>query len=119
VIVVGDFNIPSTESPLYAAITAEGLQMPAALLGEHGSNLAKNKRYDQILHLPKYARSFTNHGGVLDFYAGDHRALYPGQTEMTKTKFTYELSDHLPLWCQLDIDVADDALEQDGGQAAE
>jgi hypothetical protein len=86
---------------------------------EHGSNLAKNKRYDQILHLPKYARSFTNHGGVLDFYAGDHRALYPGQAEMTKTKFTYELSDHLPLWCQLDIDTVDDALEQDGGQAAE
>jgi endonuclease/exonuclease/phosphatase family metal-dependent hydrolase len=117
--VVGDFNIPSTDSPLYAAITAKGLQMPAALLGEHGSNLAKNKRYDQILRLPKYAKSFTNHGGVLDFYAGDHRALYPGQAEMTKTKFTYELSDHLPLWCQLDIDIAEGVVEQDGGQAAE
>ena len=31
---------------------------------------------------------------------------------MTKTKFTYELSDHLPLWIQLDIDTADEKLDK-------
>jgi endonuclease/exonuclease/phosphatase family metal-dependent hydrolase len=105
IIVVGDFNIPSTESPLYTAVTAHGLQLPAALVGKHGSNLARDKRYDQILHLPKYTKSFTNHGGVLDFYDGDHHALFPDRPTMTKTQFTYELSDHLPLWCQLGIGV--------------
>jgi exonuclease III len=56
-IVVGDFNIPSTDSPLYQAITARGLRMPRALLGEHGSNLERNKRYDQILHLSGSSRT--------------------------------------------------------------
>ena len=47
---LGDFNIPSMENELFAAITAEGLRIPSAHLGFTGTNLAKNKRYDQILN---------------------------------------------------------------------
>src|ERR1044071_411571 len=48
-IVMGDFNIPSRTDPLFKAITKNGLQIPKVLLGAHGTNLEKDKRYDQIL----------------------------------------------------------------------
>lgn len=99
IFVLGDFNIPSRKSELFQAITSTGLQLPTALLrDEFGSNLERNKRYDQILHLPQYPETFANKGGVLDFYAGDHTPLFP---TLTKDKFTYQMSDHLPLWIQV------------------
>lgn len=111
IIVMGDFNIPAVGDDLYEAITSKGLRMPASLLGAPGSNLAQNKRYDQILHYPSYTNSFTDEGGVLDFYQDDHQSLFPGIT-MTKERFTYQLSDHLPIWVQLDTDTDDERLDQ-------
>ena len=111
VIVMGDFNIPKEDSDLFRAITAKGFCIPPGLLGKHGTNLAKDKRYDQILHDPRFTRSFTDKGGVLDFYEGDHRPLYPG-TKLTKQEFTYELSDHLPLWIQINTDIEGVELDQ-------
>lgn len=109
-IVMGDFNIPSQKSPLFKAITKHGLQIPRALQKvEFGSNLEKDKRYDQILHHPIYSESFTNHGGVLDFYQGSIAPLFPG---MQKQAFTYELSDHLPLWIQINTDIEVSRLDQ-------
>jgi hypothetical protein len=91
---LGDFNIPSFDDQLYKAITNKGLRAPKAILHEEfGSNLARNKRYDQIFHYPIYSETLVNEGGVLDFYRDDHAALYPG-AEIDKTQFTYELSDH-------------------------
>jgi hypothetical protein len=109
IILMGDFNIPSTDSKLFKAITRNGLRIPDALLGVHGTNLAKNKRYDQILHYPQYTHCFTNNGGALDFYAGDHRKYFPN---LTKSQFTYQLSDHLPLWMQINTDTSDEWLDQ-------
>ena len=106
VIVMGDFNIPSQNDALFKAVTSHGLQIPRALRGlQFGSNLEKNKRYDQILHHPIYPENFTNAGGVLDFYIEEKRIkeLFPGG--MTREKFTYQLSDHLPLWLQLRTDI--------------
>ena len=31
---------------------------------------------------------------------------------LTKTGFTFEMSDHLPLWAQLNVDVEDEQLDQ-------
>ena len=113
IILMGDFNIDSFNSTLYKAISKHGLKAPDAIIqSKFGSNLAANKRYDQILHHPQQTGSvFTDHGGVLDFYKNNYKSLAPYKN-MTKTKFTYELSDHLPLWVQLDIDTADEALDQ-------
>ncbi len=82
---------------LYKAISKYGLSAPDAIIqSEFGSNLANNKRYDQILHHPNVTGSvFSDHGGVLDFYKGDYKSLLPYK-DLTKTKFTYQLSDHLP-----------------------
>lgn len=111
IIVVGDFNVPRTDSPLFHALTSRGLQMPAQLVGAHGTDLAKEKRYDQILHDPKYTKSFTGQGGVLDFYAGDHAPLFPGMN-LSKQAFTYQISDHLPLWLHVDTDIESERLDQ-------
>lgn len=114
IIVLGDFNIPDTDGELFDAITGRGLQIPTGLRGrELGSNLEQNKRYDQILHYPTHAERFTNNGGVLDFFvsAEDIEALFPGQ-DMSKKAFTFQLSDHLPLWVELDIDIDDQRLDQ-------
>ena len=107
-IVTGDFNI---ESPaMYEALTGKGLVAPVALRhGEFGTNLAKSKRYDQILHYPIYGDSFMNKGGVLDFYTGGTAKLLP---KVGKDAFTYELSDHLPLWVQINTDNDGHQLDQ-------
>lgn len=109
IILMGDFNIPSTDSELFDAITSKGLRVPHALLGVHGTNLAKDKRYDQILHNPQHTQCFTDNGGALDFYAKDHKKLFPN---LTKSQFTYQLSDHLPLWIQINTDTTDEWLDQ-------
>ncbi|MCC7176481.1 MAG: endonuclease/exonuclease/phosphatase family protein [Bryobacterales bacterium] len=112
-IVMGDFNIPSRSSPLFKAITKHGLQIPKALLGvEHGSNLEKDKRYDQILHHAAYPENFTNAGGVLDFFLDESRIAELFPDGMTKTKFTYQMSDHLPLWIQINTDIDGQQLQQ-------
>ncbi|MBK7537510.1 MAG: endonuclease/exonuclease/phosphatase family protein [Myxococcales bacterium] len=112
-IVMGDFNIPSKTSSLFKAITKHGLELPRALARlQHGSNLAKDKRYDQILHYPQFPVNFSNAGGVLDFFLGDAhiKELFDG--EMTREAFTYQMSDHLPLWMQVRTDIEGFRLEQ-------
>ena len=108
-IVMGDFNIPSTDNELFSAITSKGLQIPQAVLGVHGTNLARDKRYDQILHYPRHTQCFTDNGGVLDFYTGDHTVFFP---DLNKAEFTYQLSDHLPLWLQINTDFSNEWLDK-------
>lgn len=113
VVLMGDFNIDSFESKLYKAISKYGWKAPDAIIqSSFGSNLAAKKRYDQILHHPTQTGSvFTDHGGVLDFYKKNYKSLVPYKS-LSKDEFTYELSDHLPLWIQLNVDTADEELDQ-------
>ncbi len=111
-IVMGDFNIPSRNSVHFKAMTKHGLKVPRGLLmSDPGTNLEKDKRYDQILHAAEYPENFSNLGGVLDFYIDEShiKELFEG---MTKSKFTYQLSDHLPLWIQVNTDIEEHRLEQ-------
>ncbi len=112
-IVMGDFNIPKRDDDLFKAITKHGLQIPKALVGiQHGSNLEKNKRYDQILHHAHFPENFSKAGGILDFFLdeGHIKELFPGG--MTKEKLTYQMSDHLPLWIQVNTDIDGQQLQQ-------
>ncbi|MBZ5544727.1 MAG: endonuclease/exonuclease/phosphatase family protein [Acidobacteriia bacterium] len=112
-IVMGDFNIPSLTDPLFKAITKHGLQIPKALVGvQQGSNLEKDKRYDQILHYPNFPENFSKAGGILDFFIdeGHIKELFPGG--MTKQQFTFQLSDHLPLWIQVNTDIDGQQLQE-------
>ena len=111
IILMGDFNIPKFGDKFYKAITKHGLATPKALLGvPGGSNLDRKARYDQILFYPQHTGSvFTNTGGVVDFYRKDHKTLFPG---LTKKKFTWQISDHLPLWLLINTDTAEEELDQ-------
>lgn len=107
-IVVGDFNIDTPDQ--LAALTSKGLQMPAALKGKtYGTNLAQDKRYDQILHYPDYPQNFSNQAGVVDFYSGGTKDLFP---DLDKTAFTFQMSDHLPLWMQINTDIEGEKLDE-------
>lgn len=107
-IVIGDFNIETPEQ--LAALTGKGLQIPAALKAKtYGTNLAQDKHYDQILHYAVYPQNFSNQAGVLDFYTGGTKDLFPG---MDKLKFTFQMSDHLPLWMQVNTDIAGEKLDE-------
>lgn len=119
-VVLGDFNIPQVDDRLFKALTSCGLKIPEPLRrlsnGERfvgGSNLGKNKRYDQILHLPTTPDHFITAAGTLDFFIDDaHIAeLFP-EENLTRTKFTYQLSDHLPIWVQMKVDIDGFRLNQ-------
>jgi endonuclease/exonuclease/phosphatase family metal-dependent hydrolase len=119
-IVMGDFNVPAIDDELYNALTSRGLQIPDALRklksgGStiEGSNLGKDARYDQILHHPSVKKRFTNNAGVLDFFISDSKInqLFPGK-HYDRTKFSFQLSDHFPLWAQVITDIEDERLNQ-------
>lgn len=119
-ILMGDFNTPKLDDRLFKALTRRGLQVPDSLMtlksGDvtvGGSNLNKNARYDQILHLPTAKKRFTNFGGTLDFHVSDAgiKELFPG-AGMTRTQFTYQLSDHFPVWVQIKTDIDGERLTQ-------
>ena len=113
IIVVGDFNVPSRRSAAYTALTSEGLKLPAGLMSKEArTNVKRDKSFDQILHQATDPTRFTNRGGVLDFAKGGHMALFPGRKKFTHSAFTFQLSDHLPLWIQLDCDIDGQRLEQ-------
>lgn len=119
-IVMGDFNTPKLDDRLFKALTRRGLQVPDSLMklksGDvtvGGSNITKTARYDQILHLPTAKKRFTNFGGTLDFHVSDAgiKELFPG-AGMTRTQFTYQLSDHFPIWVQIKTDIDGERLTQ-------
>jgi endonuclease/exonuclease/phosphatase family metal-dependent hydrolase len=119
-IVMGDFNTPSLDDKTFKALTQRGLQIPTSLvdlkIGDFtvkGSNLGKDARYDQILHMPTLKERFTNRGGTLDFYGSDAfiKELFP-DAGYSRAEFTYQLSDHFPIWVQIDTDIDGQRLSQ-------
>ncbi len=111
ILVMGDFNVEDEE--MFKVLTSYGLKLPEAFVGRDlGSNLERNKRYDQILHFPQYPSNFTNAGDVLDFYTGGIAPLFLEMKEKDKLAFTFQMSDHLPLWVQINTDIDDFVLEQ-------
>ena len=118
-IVMGDFNIPKVGDKLFKALTSRGLQVPESLAtltvgGQAigGSNLGKDARFDQILHLPTLKKRFTNLGGALDFFVSDTRIKELFPAGMTREKFSFQMSDHLPVWVQIDTDIEGQRLNQ-------
>jgi hypothetical protein len=119
-IVFGDFNTPSLDDKLFAALINCGLKLPEPLVelkgGNRiigGSNLGKNARYDQILHLPTVPANFTNAGGAVDFHIDDSKieGLFPGKN-YSREKFTYQMSDHFPIWIQIKTNIETFRLNQ-------
>jgi exonuclease III len=131
-ILLGDFNILTNQDRTMEALLKGGFKIPEALLKRSGSNLKKDKYYDQIVY--KEGRNkikFSGKAGVFDFfetvYSETEIALYyedfvslmkkNGKNYDDKSyekSFnewkTYQMSDHLPLWVEFDINYSDDYL---------
>lgn len=119
-LVMGDFNVPDLGDKFFQALTSGGLVLPKQLekiklkdrvIG--GTNLEQERRYDQILHLPTFPANAITAAGSLDFFVSDAsiEQLFPGK-KMTRTEFTFQMSDHLPLWVQLKVDIDGFRLNQ-------
>jgi endonuclease/exonuclease/phosphatase family metal-dependent hydrolase len=136
-VLLGDFNIYSPQDRTMAALTAHGWMVPPELQTIPGSNVPKNKHYDQIaLRDPaeRQARfETTGRAGVFDvfecvFRLDDESAYAPQMGERYVTTKdgreradterhtyyrdwrTYQISDHLPMWLELRTDYHDEML---------
>ena len=112
-LVVWGMNIPSRDSELFRAARRHGLKLPGRLAelreSEATANLPRKAVYDQILHHATDPARFTDNAGAVDFYMGDHRGLYP-EIDLLRD-FTCQMSDHLPLWIQLDTRIEHEQLD--------
>jgi endonuclease/exonuclease/phosphatase family metal-dependent hydrolase len=126
-LLLGDFNIFNREDATMRAITSAGFVVPDALQTIPGSNVAKDKHYDQIAHLKNLARMKpTGNAGVFDFYEhvyrADDEADYAAEREKKagrsfKEWRTYRMSDHLPMWIEFGIDDSTAYLDSLGRAA--
>ncbi|PCG13217.1 endonuclease/exonuclease/phosphatase family protein [Sphingomonas adhaesiva] len=121
-ILLGDFNIFDPKDATLKAITDAGFVVPKVLTDRKGSNMGKDKFYDQIAVWRGKRFDETPRGGVFDFYEAVFRAedeaLYTPEMRPTKSgkppKYkewkTYQMSDHLVLWSAFKVDFAQDYL---------
>ncbi len=119
-LLLGDFNIFNREDVTMKGLTDAGFVVPPGLDVIPGSNVAKNKHYDQIAYLEKTTGMYpTGRAGVFDFFTqvyrdqdeADYRSEM-GATAKYKDWRTFQMSDHLPMWCEFRIDDMDAYLER-------
>ncbi len=121
-ILLGDFNIFNRQDVTMQAIQDAGFKVPEALQTVPGSNVAKNKHYDQIAYFKRLARLVpTGRAGVFDFF--DHVYRLDAEAEYAAERATkpgrsfgdwrtYRMSDHLPMWVEFGIDDSQGYLER-------
>lgn len=132
VILLGDFNIFNQRGDkTTAALIDAGFMLPKELTSlPSGSNIAGNRFYDQIAYLdPRNNLRSTRKAGVFNFnraiYCDAESSIYDREMRETdgtkygraknKEKYfrqwrTFQLSDHCPLWLELNMDYSDGYL---------
>ena len=123
----------NNEDKTMKALLKGGFKIPEALLKRTGSNLKKDKFYDQIVYKEGINKvKFSGNAGVFDFYEtvyneADKDLYYEDFVNIMKVnkkgfdkttyakKFgewkTYQMSDHLPLWIEFNIDYSEEYLK--------
>lgn len=120
-IMLGDFNIFNRKDVTMEAITQAGFIVPEELQEVPGSNVSKNKHYDQIAYYKRLARlKPTGNAGIFDFFEYVYRELDEGEYDQErllkpgrsfKDWRTYRMSDHLPMWIEFNTDDSDAYLD--------
>jgi len=125
---LGDFNIIGAGHPTMQALESNGFVIPPELKTLPGTNVARDKAYDQIAFWkPSRDRGYVNlnvlAAGIFDFFEhiysfsdeAAYRAESPDNGLKSSTSFktwrTYKMSDHLPMWTELRTDFGDEYLE--------
>lgn len=129
-ILLGDFNVVSPEHETMQALKSEGFKVPDAIDGDAVRKMGMHY-YDQIAVRVKDKRFKVAGGGIVDMFADVFRddpadmALYsaqlpaadpegkPSTPEQRYKKWrTWQMSDHSPLWIEIETDFSDDYLGQ-------
>ncbi len=104
VFALGDFNLPMLDenNKIYKALVARGLQLPIHTTKIY-SNISDDKMYDQIAFLPD-SKTRIKSQGVFPFDNAAFADIYNSRTKAEfKGYIKYYLSDHRPMWMELDI----------------
>ncbi len=104
VFALGDFNLPMIDenNKIYKALVARGLQLPVHTTKIY-SNISDDKMYDQIAFLPD-AKTRIISQGVFPFDNAAFADIYNSKTKAEfKGYIKYYLSDHRPMWMELNI----------------
>lgn len=119
-LLLGDFNIFQTSDASFRALGEAGFLVPEGLQQVPGSNVEKNRKYDQIAYHRKLSgMAHTGRAGVFDYYEHIYRdadaevfAAEMAATSLKKfrTWRSYQLSDHLPMWAEFRVDDSDGYL---------
>lgn len=116
---LGDFNIISKEHETMKALERAGFVVPDKIKAIPGSNVEKNKTYDQIAFWEPdrdrgHIKVEIKGAGVFDYYQHVYRLDQEDEYDHGTAKFkewrTYKMSDHLPMWIELRSDFSDEYL---------
>jgi endonuclease/exonuclease/phosphatase family metal-dependent hydrolase len=118
-VLLGDFNVFSTNDETLKAIEKEMFEIPAKLKGTY-TNAAQDKPFDQIAFLAREVQTQMGlaRAGTFPFFDHVYRdadwQTYQPQTTLSKYKQwrTFKMSDHLPLWVEVFVDFGDAYLEK-------
>ncbi|HEX8456147.1 MAG TPA: hypothetical protein VF656_02400 [Pyrinomonadaceae bacterium] len=134
-ILLGDFNVFDTTDKTLNAILQAGFYIPEQLKG-HPSNALKTKHYDQIAFIAPSIQEKLKlcSAGAFDFFQYVYRKEDEARYEKSmgeayskdkrgkrrdakaRTRYyndwrTFQMSDHLPLWIELQIDFGKEYLQ--------
>jgi len=127
--VLGDFNILGENHPTMEALESNNFVIPEQLKSIPGSNVARDKAYDQIAfwkpsQINSYACLDVLAANIFDFfehvYTHNDETIYRAESEnnglKTSSKYntwrTYKMSDHLPMWIELRTDFSEEYLHE-------
>ncbi len=127
-IILGDMNVVDRDDATFKALDKHGVSIP-----DFGAtNLGGDKFYDQLVFTSQHDKTRLLRFGTLDWRdvlflpeeAGHYEPLgnvhptdrrknrYKNWARSYKTWSTHQMSDHLPIWVELEIDYSDEYLEQ-------
>ncbi|MEC8036063.1 MAG: endonuclease/exonuclease/phosphatase family protein [Pseudomonadota bacterium] len=132
-ILLGDFNVVSPEHQTMTALQSHGFTVPDAISGRK-VRADGDHFYDQIAVRVLDPRFRVVTGGIVDMYADvfrdteEDRSIYAplmpaeapeeeGEKKATQEGLyrkwrTWQMSDHAPLWVEIETDFTDDYLER-------
>ncbi len=126
--VLGDFNIVGEGHPTMDALESNDFVIPNELKSIPGSNVARDKAYDQIAfwkpsRIMGYVRLDIKAANIFDFFEHvfrlDEEDIYRNESDnglKPSSKFstwrTYKMSDHLPMWIELRTDFSEAYLKE-------
>lgn len=102
--VVGDLNIEAVDDPFFDALVSRGFRMPDGM-NSKTTNFLRTNTFDKIAWVDRPDFSYTGNFNVVPFY----KAVFQEQKPKGGKA---QISDHLPLWAEFQINSLTQKLDQ-------